>query len=242
MQLIFERGDRTSPTGHALIYFTDENNVTVATYVTVPPIQFDLTSYLPGFLTGAMQGLDLGNAMVATPLPPIPEEVAGADYLRSLAERRQDDLVFAGAVNRSDPMRLAADASEAAREYGELYGSSQLPEPGVPPPATTQDADFSRYAGMSEQEKLNELTMLTGRLRDSMQRGGSDPDIERQMRALGETLPAKYRVSDLITAATVPGERGQRLAQLHLERSFKLYNEDYLDLDRIDREIEAIGD
>jgi hypothetical protein len=242
MQLIFERGDRDLPVGHALIYFRDEHDAVVATYVSVPPIKFDLTSYLPGFMTGAMQGMDLGNAMVAAPMPPIPEQVPSAEYLQALAERRRDDLIFAGAVNRSNPMQLAAETSEAAREYADLYVGSHLPEEEVTAPQTSfEEADVTRYGGLSEQEKLNELSMLTGRLRDSIQRGAADVDIEQQMRALAQTLPQKYRVGEVLTAASVPGERGQRLAQLHLERCYKLYNEDYLDLERIDREIDAVG-
>jgi hypothetical protein len=242
MQLIFERGDRDLPVGHALIYFRDEQDVVVATYVSVPPIKFDLTSYLPGFMTGAMQGMDLGNAMVAAPMPPIPEQVPSAEYLQALAERRRDDLIFAGAVNRSNPMQVAAETSEAAREYADLYVGSQLPEEEVAAPESShEEADVMRYGGLSEQEKLNELSMMTGRLRDSIQRGSADPEIEQQMRALAQTLPQKYRVSEVLAAASVPGERGQRLAQLHLERCYKLYNEDYLDLERIDREIDAVG-
>jgi hypothetical protein len=242
MQLIFERGDRDLPAGHALIYFRDENDAVVATYVSVPPIKFDLTSYLPGFMTGAMQGMDLGNAMVAAPMPPIPEQVPSAEYLQALAERRHDDLVFAGAVNRSNPMQVAAETSEAAHEYADLYVGSQLPEEDVVPQASSlEDPDVSRYQGLSEQDKLNELSMLTGRLRDSIQRGAADPEIEQQMRALAQTLPQKYRVNEVLTAASLPGGRGQRLAQLHLERCYKLYNEDYLDLERIDREIDAVG-
>jgi hypothetical protein len=242
MQLIFERGDRDMPVGHALLYFRDENGGVVATYVSVPPIAFDLTSYLPGFLTGAMQGMDLGNAMVAAPMPPIPEAVPDAEYLRALADRRQDDLVFAGAVNRSNPMQVAAETQEAAREYGELYGESRLPEPvsSAAAPSSGDDAYAEQYAGLSEREKLSELSMLTGRLRDSIQRGSLDTEVERQMRGLAQTLPPKYRVWEVVDAAGVPGERGQRLAQLHLERCFKLYNEDYLDLERIDREIDAL--
>jgi hypothetical protein len=242
MQLIFERGDRDLPVGHALIYFRDENDAVVATYVSVPPIKFDLTSYLPGFMTEAMQGMDLGNAMVAAPMPPIPEPVPGIEYLHALAERRSDDLIFAGAVNRTNPLQVAQDTAEAAREYGERYGSSQLPEGDiVMPQRAAEDPDVVRYGGLSEQEKLNELSMLTGRLRDSIQRGEADHEIEQQMRALSRTMPDKYRVGEVLAAAGIPGERGQRLAQLHLERCYKLYNEDYLDLERIDREIDAVG-
>ena len=82
-------------------------------------------------MTGAMQGMDLGNAMVAAPMPPIPEQVPSSEYLQALAERRRDDLIFAGAVNRSNPMQVAAETSEAAREYADLYVGSQLPEEEV---------------------------------------------------------------------------------------------------------------
>jgi hypothetical protein len=139
-------------------------------------------------------------------------------------------------------MQMAADTSEAAREYADLYAASHLPEETVDAaPAAAEDPDVLRYSGMSEGDKLNELSMLTGRLRDSIQRGGADAEIERQMQALAQTMPHKYRVGEVLAAAGIPGERGQRLAQLHLERCYKLYNEDYLDLERIDREIDAVG-
>jgi hypothetical protein len=178
-------------------------------------------------------------------MPPIPEEVASVQYLSALAERRRDDLVFAGATMRADPMRLAAETAEAAREYGELYGRSSRPEPESIPGtfseiAETPDGDVVRIREMTEQEQLNELTALTGRLRDSLRAGSPDPEVERQMRLLVDALPAKYRARSLLEAALIPGERGQRLAELYLERSYKLFREDYLDLERIDREIEAL--
>jgi hypothetical protein len=241
MHLIFERGDPDQPLGHALIYFRGNSNAILATYVSVPPIAFDLTSYVPGFLQGAMQGLDLGAAMVATPMPPIPEQVDSVEYLHQLASQRHDDLVFAGAAMLADPMRLASEAAEAAREYADKYQAAPTPQPGQSTSASS-DIDASRYSDMNEQQKLNELTVLTGRLRDSLRNGRMDDDIEREMQILAEALPAKYRVRDVIAGARIPGERGQKLAELYLERCFKLYNEEYLDLERIDREIDAIGD
>ena len=38
------------------------------------------------------------------------------------------------------------------------------------------------------------------------------------------------------------GRRKPRVAELYLERSYKLFNEDYLDLERIDREIDALAE
>lgn len=241
MQLLFERGNREAPLGHALIYFQGDDGSILATYVSVPPIAFDLSKFVPEFLAGALQGMDLGNSMVATPIPPIPEAVSSVDYLKALAERRGDDLVFAGGTYRSDPMRLAAEAGEAAREYAELYGAN-IPSGGGEEMVTAAPAETSGYADLTEGEKLNELTRLTGRLRDLLATGSSDESLEREMAALAATLPAKYRAERLVQAARTPGERSQRLAQLYLERSYKLLAEDYLDLQRIDREIDALAE
>lgn len=239
MNLIFQRGTRELPVGHALIYFQGNDGSTLATYVSVPPIPFDLSKFVPGFLAGAMEGMDLGNAMVATPIPPIPEPVTSPEYLRALAERRQDDLVFAGGTMAGDPMRLAAETAEAARLYGELYGSSAQVPAAVPPTAPAA-AEGMEYAGLSDLERIAELSSLTGLMRDSVASGAPDEAIERRMRALAAALPAKYRAGELIHAAALPGPTGQRLAELYLERAYKLHREEYLDLERIDREIEAM--
>lgn len=244
MELIFDLGDRAEPVGHALIYFRADDDSILATYVTVPPIAFNLSKYMPGFLAGAMQGMDLGgigDMMMATPMPPIPEPVNDIDYLLALGMHRKDDVVYGGGVVRGDPMRLAAETAEAARAYGEMYTRSSHPEEREP---KTEPAivvpDVSGYADLTERERLNELTMLTGRLRDQAVSGADDSGLDRQLTALASFLPSKYRADRLIIAARRPGEQGQRLAELYLERSYKLFNEDYLDLERLDREIEAL--
>ena len=246
MNLVFERGDRGRPVGHALLYFRANDGSVLATYVVVPPIKFDLKKMVPGFMAGALQGMDfaLGSEMMATPIPPIPEEVPGIDYLRALAAQREDDLIFAGGVVRSeqDAMILIAEAGEAARAYGELYAALPDVEPTVDAESGSrgEELESARFADMTERERLTELTTLTGRLRDSLLDGGPDPALEREMEALARHLPAKYRPQALVRAARTPGENGRKLADLYLERSFKLLNEDYLDLERIDRAIDAL--
>jgi hypothetical protein len=244
MNLIFERGRRDAPVGHALVYFQADTATILATYVSVPPIEFNLTKYVPGFLASAMQGMgSLGDdTVMVVPMPPIPEEVPSVEYLRALAARRNDDLVYAGGTMLGDPMRLAADASEAARDYGDLYRTSPMPEGAAETAVEPEPPETVRFVAMSEREQLHELTALTGRLRDSLMDRGPDEDVERQMRQLAALMPAKYRAGDLVDAARIPGERGQHLAALYLERCYKLYNEEYLDLERIDREIDALDD
>lgn len=243
MHLIFEHGDRDAPAGHALIYFTDDTGNVFATYVGVPPIPFDLTNFVPPMFAQMFQGMDLGSQSMVAAIPPIPQSVPDIEYLRALAERRRDDLVYAGATMRGDPMRMGADANEAAQAYEELYSLSAIPQPETEGAAPARvDSELSRFAEMSEREQLDELTTLTGRLRDSMRNGQTDSDTEQQLRQVASLLPAKYRSDALVEAVLTPGDRGQKLAALHLERSYKLYHEDYLDLERIDREIEAIAD
>ncbi|HZU11375.1 MAG TPA: hypothetical protein VFB58_00910 [Chloroflexota bacterium] len=238
MQLIFERGDHDRPVGHALIYFRTTNGTIVATYVNVPPIRFDISKFVPGFLAGALQGMDLSEGMVATPIPPIAEQVDSVDYLHAIAERRHDDLVFAGAAMADDPMHLAAETAEAAQSYGQLYSSSI--DTSTPPPAPIESQPTSRVDGMSEEERLRELTSLVGRLRESVRAGAPDPVVEQEMNELAASLPAKYRADRLVAAARAPGDKSERLAALYIERSYKLFHEEYLDLERLDREIEAI--
>ena len=243
MNVIFERGDRDAPVGHALVYFRTETDSVLATYVNVSPIPFELTDlakFVPPLLAGAMPDMQMTDQMPATPMPPIPKEVGSVEYLHALAAHRHDDLVFAGATMGGDDLRLMQDAAEAAKAYSDLYSAAPLPQPESVVDAVPRET--ARYAEMTEDEQLRELTNLTGRLRDSLGSSTPDPEIERQMKELAELLPAKYRASDLVEAARTPGERGQKKAALLLERSYKLRREEYLDLERIDREIEAIGD
>jgi len=60
------------------------------------------------------------------------------------------------------------------------------------------------------------------------------------MLRLSGHLADKYRGLDLTNAALDPGERGARLAELYLERGFKLLDEEYADIPRIERAIREL--
>jgi len=53
-------------------------------------------------------------------------------------------------------------------------------------------------------------------------------------------MPEKYRSTELIAAAIGGGERGSRLAQLYLERGYKLLDEEYADIPDIERTIREL--
>ena len=61
-----------------------------------------------------------------------------------------------------------------------------------------------------------------------------------QVQKLHRFLPEKYRVDEFLAAAQRPGETGRRLAELYIDRCYKLSNEAYETLAQLDREIEAL--
>ena len=241
MELTFERGDASRPAGHALLYFTTGTPQRVlATYLVIPPVELNLAKYMPPMFAASLPtGVETTRPV---PLPPIPEEVPGQEYLRRLAAARGDDLVFAGSVLDDEPQRMMLETAYAAEAYGQRYegylGSISLEEPAAP----QLDVAALLYSAMNEGERLAELTKLTGTLHEATERGDlrGVAETTREMRALGETLSPKYRGNRLLSAAQEPGERGRRLCELLLERAYALHREEYLDVGRLDREIEAL--
>src|SRR5947209_6458764 len=147
MSLQFERGDRNAPVGHALIYFRADTGPILAAYASVPPIPFDPSKFLPGIFAGMMQGVDLSDATMVLPTPPIPEEVESVEYLQALAERRQDDLIYGGTVSLSNPMQLMEVLQLVSREYADAYTAAS-PVVSVTV-SRTERPEESPYVGMS---------------------------------------------------------------------------------------------
>jgi len=244
MNLTYERGDADRPTGHALLYFTTGSPERVlATYLIVPPISMNLARYMPPMFAANLPvgGLE-GNRPV--PLPPVPEEAPGRAYLQRLAEVRGDDLIYGGTVLDDEPQRLLLETGYAAETYATGYQTYTADLLIVESSGATPELDAAAavYSAMGEGQRLAELTKLTGTLRGSTERGDTRgvAEASREMRALIETLPAKYRGTRLLAAAQEPAEHGRRLCQLLLERAYAMHREEYLELGRIDREIEAL--
>ncbi|HET8842539.1 MAG TPA: hypothetical protein VFN35_13805, partial [Ktedonobacteraceae bacterium] len=59
---------------------------------------------------------------------------------------------------------------------------------------------------------------------------------------VSKSLPEKYRNTELIAAATNPNEQGARLAELYIERGYKLLDEEYADIPGIERSIRELQD
>ncbi|MDE2969063.1 MAG: hypothetical protein OXT51_03030 [Chloroflexota bacterium] len=249
MDLVFERGDASAPRGHALLYFRESGGEgkLYSTYVVVLPIAIDLVKYMPPFLANQLPNVN-AQELSAFAFPPMPEEAGGAAQLEALAAARGDDLVFGGDFAAGQVQDMLVRVNDLVQEYAQRYqahigDAAAAPEPVAAPEAITgHNVNEVLFELMSERDRLGELAKLTGRLRFAVE--GSDArqvqDAEEEVRVLSRYLPERFRIDDLLRAAKDPSRSGGDLAQLYLERCYKLADEDYPSLADIEERIRGL--
>ena len=262
MELTFERGDAQRPRGHALVYFRvdTEPDKLYASYIVVLPVKADFGKYVPPFLASHLGNLPL-NDFSAFAMPPVPEEVGGHGELERLSGLRDDDLVFGSSMFSFDLPRMMEGITDAVQSYSQLCSdyydrqgvnaaapSEELP-PGTPREAEAQTQEDTSYSVnevllslMSERDKLAELSRLLGKLQFAQQ--GSDDsmtgEVTEEITALSRHLPGEFQVLNLLAAARDATGRGSRLAQLYLDRCFRLSDGDAASVHSLEAQIEEL--
>ncbi len=242
MDLVFERGDGASPRGHGLLYFRSKSDPSalLATYVIVPPVRIDLAKYMPAMLAAQLPAAD-SDTIGVIPIPPLAEPVPDHQTLEHLAEMRDEDLVFAGDVDPTSLAGLMSTTAEASRAYLTLFQQRREPQIAASRQAPQPELDVAEvlYSMLPDRDRLAELTKLLGQLRYAIEGhdDGATEDAVGNLRKLGRYLPPTYRFDELVQAAALPGEQGSRLAQLYLERCYRLSEQAYGDLEGIDQQI-----
>lgn len=257
MDFRFLRGSSSAPKGHAIFFARSSANprVVFCTYCVVPPTPLSLAKYLPSFLAAQLPPEELREAtnVPVMPIPPMLEEGRSLDHLQMLAERRDDDLCDLGTINPRDEAERMQRVADGCQEYGQLYVSymqtfgqfSQVEQPEEEPlPLDELDAEELLLQTLSDRQRLTELGKLVGMARYGLEGHDSHllQETRQKMQRITNMLPEKYRGSELLAAATTEGERGSTLASLYLERGFKLADEEYADIPRIDRAIRELQD
>ncbi len=244
MKLDFEHGDPQAPKGHALVYYrsTEAAGQFLMTYVVVLPVAVNVSKYMPPFLApqlGALAPAELSSFA----FPPVPEILEGDVSPLALAKARGDDLIFGGTVSPRDVTGLLGLVNEAVQAYAEAYGAFQQAASTVAEEASSGPAVTEvLYAFMEPQEKLKELSQMVGKLRLAVETRDAAlrREAEEEIRVLGRYLPSEYRIERLLEAAGQPKAAGARLAQLYVERCYKLSREEYRDLGALDEEIRVL--
>lgn len=253
MTLQFLRGDQQAPKGHAIFVARSTANAqtVLCTYCVVPPMPLSLAKYLPSFLAAQLSPEELQDTtnVPVMPIPPMLEEGNSLEQLHTLADYRDDDLCDLGTINPRDEAARMQLVAQGCQEYGQLYmdhaSKFKQAAPALPPiedepiPMDDLDADELLIQTMTERQRLAELTKLVGVIRYALD--GKDSHLvqetRQRMQRIARQLAEKYRAIDLIAAATNPQERGARLAELYIERGYKLLDEEYADIPGIERAI-----
>ena len=256
MDLTFERGDPQHPKGHALLYFrvNTEPDRVYATYVITLPVKADLTKYVPPFLAAHLGSMPL-NELSAFAMPPVPEPVESHQELDRLSQLRDDDLVFATSMFSFDLPRMMESVTEAVQAYSEicadrLEAATPQVEAGGEAPASLEEGaedhslrvDEVLFSLMSEGDKLGELARLLGKLRFAVegQDTGMADEVTEEIRTLARYLPGEFQVPDLLAVAKDTSQKASRLAQLYLDRCFRLSAGDYNSARALDEEIRGL--
>lgn len=254
MQLRFELGDPQAPRGHAILYARAGSGPEryIATYCVVMPIQFSIGKFLPPILSGQLPLGGLGDvgAMSVVPMPPMLEDVPGLDALQQLAERRGDDLCDMGSLYAAEDAQRMAYAAEAAQSYGELYEEyhARWPSPaqtsGAATPIPLDDLNVEDVLAevLPERDRLGELAKLIGQARYAIEVHDQRlrDEVAEKMRRVARTLPEKYRADSLLEAALREDAPGAQLAELYLQRAYKLADEAYAEIPPIEQKIRAL--
>ncbi len=252
MSIRFLRGDAQAPKGHAIFVArssNDSRNI-LSTYCVVPPIPLSLAKYLPSFLASQLSQEELQDAtnVPVMPIPPMLEEGSALEHLQMLAERRDDDLCEIGTVNPREEATRMQLVAQACQEYGQYYVTYASAFTDIPSIASAEDesevlddldAEELLIQTMTDRQRLAEVGKLIGVSRYALE--GRDTQLlqetKRRMQRITSSLPDKYRSSELIAAAVDSSEKGSRLAELYLERGYKLLDEEYAEIPRIERAI-----
>ena len=245
MDLSFDQGNQAQPKGHAILYYRAGSEI-LATYVVVLPMTVDFAKYIPPVLASQVkaQGMEEFSAFA---IPPVPEEVQGYESLEELARLRGDDLVFGGDVRDNDFLEAAQRVNDAVQTYAQLYQQrAEVAQEAGALESAPSDLSVGEviFSLMSDKDKLGELAKLVGKLQFSVE--GKDTrlmgETENEIRTLARYLPENYRIHRIIETAERSPEQGSRLAQLYLERCYKLADEDYMGLQQVEQAIQKLQD
>ena len=95
---------------------------------------------------------------------------------------------------------------------------------------------------MSESDKLAELASLMGKLRFAVEGrdAGTIDEVSEEITTLARHLPEGFKLLTLLTVAKDTSQKGSRLAQLYLDRCFRLSAGDFSRAQSLDAEIQSL--
>ncbi|MEK7778005.1 MAG: hypothetical protein AAB303_05210, partial [Chloroflexota bacterium] len=169
----------------------------------------------------------------------------GYQFLEELARLRGDDLIFGGEVYSNDFLEAAQRVNDAVQSYTRLCQQWAESQQAAGAPASEPSGlsvDEVLFSLMGEKDKLGELTKLVGKLQFAVEVKDARlmEEAEKEVHTLARYLPEEYHVHRIIESAERSTGNGPRLAQLYLERCYKLADQDSAGLQRVEQTIREL--
>ena len=253
--LEFEYGDASSPRGHAVVYFRDNEHI-LASYIVILPTELDLTRYIPPFLASNLKNMQSGGKLQPFAAPPMPEPIDNLDEMIKLAQQREDDLLFGGDIDSSNTSESIEKLNAISASYNEICVANGATLGAKPPgfegeiiplsgsPSASGDAGNTEGAdgGLSDEDKLKKLTTLLGQLRyavESADKTQADA-LQKEILILSKTMSDTMKIDELAKYGASTAPDAAELAGLYLERAYQMQKEAYLKVKEIEDKIAQI--
>ena len=243
MDLIFQKGSKESPKGHALLYFTNKDNPSEiwGTYIITLPIEVDIKKYMPPFLVNdnnAMNSSDFNSFA----FPPSPELIGTIENMQDLAELRDEDLIDGGSIDINDSANNMMKINEILSQYLNLYLNNNSKHIEERSNKNSEDESTNvnslMYEFMNVNDRMTELSKLLSKLLFAIENSQESlvSECEKDIESLSTFYPENHKINKIVEYTKIKNK--SKIAELYFKRCLYLAKENYEKVEEYEKLIE----
>ena len=241
MDLIFQKGSKESPKGHALLYFTNQDNPSEiwATYIITLPIEVDIKKYMPPFLVNDNNALNSSD-FNSFAFPPSPELLGSLENVQDLAELRDEDLIEGGNIDINDSANNMMKINEILSQYLNLYlnNNSKNIEKIDEKESENSNVNSLMYEFMNVNDRMTELSKLLSKLLFAIENSQDSLilECEKDIVSLSSFYPQNHKINKIVEYTKIKNK--SKIAELYFKRCLYLAKENYEKVEEFEKLIE----
>ena len=241
MDLIFQKGSKESPKGHALLYFTNKDNPSEiwGTYIITLPIQVDIKKYMPPFLLNDSNSLNSSD-FNSFAFPPSPELIGPIEIVQDLAEVRDEDLIDGGNIDINDSANNMMKINEILSQYLNLYlnNNAKKIEEIDGNESENSNVNSLMYEFMNVNDRMTELSKLLSKLLFAIENSQDTliTECEKDIESLSTFYPENHKINKIVEYTKIKNK--SKIAELYFKRCLYLAKENYGKVEECEKLIE----
>jgi len=241
LDLIFQKGSKESPKGHALLYFTNKDNPNEiwGTYIITLPIQVDIKKYMPPFLLNDSNSLNSSD-FNSFAFPPSPELIGPIEIVQDLAEVRDEDLIDGGNIDINDSANNMMKINEILSQYLNLYlnNNAKKIEEIDENESENSNVNSLMYEFMNVNDRMTELSKLLSKLLFAIENSQDTliTECEKDIESLSTFYPENHKINKIVEYTKIKNK--SKIAELYFKRCLYLAKENYGKVEECEKLIE----